>query len=95
MAKSKDITSKSDLVFEQKKQETWSQRTEKNGITESITVEKLANQGYLVILSKYGIRDGKYMDHTRKLYSETNPLDKDETNNPITEMFNTLSNTKK
>jgi hypothetical protein len=92
-----DIKAKSVEPFEQKKQETWSQRTEKNGWTESITVEKLANTGYLVILNKYG-REGKngdYKDYTKKLYSETNPLDKDETNDPITELFTTLSSNKK
>ena len=95
MSKKDKVSEISDSKFDQK-QETWSQRTEKDGITESITVEKLANQGYLVILSKYGTPNGsnKYISKEKKLYSETNPLDKDESDDPITEMFKTLSNKK-
>lgn len=95
MSKKDKVSEMPDSKFDQK-QETWSQRTEKNGVTESITVEKLANQGYLVILSKYGTPSGsdKYINKEKKLYSETNPLDKDETNDPITEMFNSLSTKK-
>lgn len=77
------------------KQETWSQRTEKNGITQRIEVEKLANKGYLIILNKYGTDSkGKYFDKSVKLYSETNPLDTDETDSPFNQMFNALSSNK-
>ena len=85
------IISASDKMFEQKKRDTWSQSTKKGDWTETIDVEKLDNTGYLVILSKYGTDDkGNYKSTSRKLFSETNPLDKDESDNPIIEMSKML-----
>jgi len=74
------------------KVETWSQTTEKDGCTQRISVEKLYNQGYLVTINKYGqdSRD-KYQDYSRKLYSDTNPLDSNESDNPIDTLFKILS----
>ncbi len=90
--KEKDTVTK---ALEKEKVETWSQRTEKDGVTECISVEKLANHGYLVTLNKYGRKGNKgdYFDVSRKLYSDTNPLDKDEeSDTPFNEMFKMLSN---
>jgi hypothetical protein len=77
------------------KVETWSQTTEKDGWTQRISVEKLYNQGYLVTINKYGQDSkGKYHDYSRKLYSDTNPLDSNESDNPIDTLFKTLSTKK-
>ena len=80
-----------DKVFEQKKAETWSQSTKKGDWTETIEVERLANTGYLVILSKYGTDEkGNYKSHSKKIYSETNPLDLDESDSPIMKLSKML-----
>ena len=73
---------------ETKKEETWSQTIKRGDITSSIRVEKLDNTGYLVTIEKYGYskKDSKhehYINETTKLYSLTNPLDNDETDDPI------------
>lgn len=75
--------------------ETWSQTTEKDGWTQRISVEKLYNKGYLITLSKSG-QDSKnnWKEYSRKLYSDTNPLDTDESDNPIDNLFKTLSRNK-
>ena len=88
----KDITEKPSST---KQESRWSQATRKGEMTESITVEKLYNTGYLVTLEKYGyasndVKKDKYISQTRKLYSENNPLDKDESDNPFSEVFNAL-----
>lgn len=92
--KEADKISTSKVLDNKTKQETWEQSTKNGDTTECIRVEKLYNQGYLVTLSKYGYKgtDSKreYYDVTRKLYSETNPLDKDESDDPFTSIFKTL-----
>ncbi len=60
------------------KNEEWTQRIEKNGITECVRVEKLANTGYVVTLSKYGEVKGKYTSVDKKFFSESNPLEEKE-----------------
>jgi hypothetical protein len=77
------------------KVETWSQTIEKDGMTQRVSVEKLYNQGYLITINKYGQDSkGKYQDYSRKLYSDTNPLDSNESDNPIDKLFKTLSTKK-
>lgn len=71
-----------------KKRETWAQTTERGSMTESIRVEKLDNGGYLVVLEKYGYENKdtkkeKYISTTKKLFSESNPLDANEADDPI------------
>lgn len=78
-----------------KKETRWSQTTKKGDITESVSVEKLYNKGYLITLEKYGYeskdtKHEKYISVTRKLYSETNPLDTDESDTPFNTVFTTL-----
>ena len=79
----------------EKKKETWSQSAKKGNLTRSINVEKLDNGGYLVTIEMYGYKPDdkkqeKYISSTSKLYSETNPLDEDETNDPIMDAYTTL-----
>lgn len=75
----------------QKKRETWSQTKRVGDKTEEIQVEKLDNGGYLITVSKSWY-DAKREWHNSdsKLYSETNPLDKDETDNPIDQLSSVL-----
>lgn len=85
--------------FEQKKDETWAQTIRKGDITESIRVEKLDNEGYLVVLERYGYEKGdkkhqKYISSTKKLFSEINPLDTDETDNLILKVSKMLTKEK-
>ena len=81
---------------EKKKRETWSQTKKVNEITEEIRVEKLDNTGYLVTISKHGEDSkGKWFSKESKLYSETNPLDTDETDNPMDHLFKTIIGFKK
>jgi hypothetical protein len=97
-AESKSVLDKDD-------NKTWSKTLESNGITERMCVEKLYNHGYLVTISKYGREEGKdkYIDFTRKLYAETNPLDADNgedeedsvKDDPLTSLINILIKEKK
>jgi hypothetical protein len=93
MKKLKKEDSSVDSTLKGNKQDTWSSCTEKDGVTERITVEKLSNVGYLVTLNKYGKKNDKegYFDYTKKLYSENNPLDPDDDESPIDQLFKTLS----
>ena len=81
----------SDNTFKQRRAETWSQSTKKGDWTEEINVEKLDNKGYLVVLSKYGTDSkGNYKSTSRKIYSDVNPLDDDETDSPIIKLSKML-----
>jgi len=75
-----------------KKRETWSQTKRTGENTEEIQVEKLDNKGYLVTVSK-SYYDSKQNWHRKesKLFSEKNPLDNDENNNPVDSLFDSLS----
>lgn len=90
MAKEGLDTSK--VLNKEKKRKTWSQTVKADEITEEIKVEKLDNEGYLVIISKYGNDSkGEWFNKDSKIYAEVNPLDKDESDNPITLLFSSLS----
>lgn len=90
MAKEGLDTSKA--LSKEKKRKTWSQTVKADEITEEIKVEKLDNEGYLVTISKYGEDSkGDWFNKDSKIYSEINPLDKDESDNPITILFESLS----
>jgi hypothetical protein len=98
--KSKELkATPSDSVFKDKKAKTWSQTIKNGDITKEINVEELDNGGYLVTLSRYGYENKdskkeKYISDHRKLYSEVNPLDKDETDNPIDQFASMLTRNK-
>jgi hypothetical protein len=69
----------------------WSQETRKDGWTKSVTVEKLENQGYLVIIQIYGNdKEGNYKSVTRKLYSPTNILDQKKIESPTDKLISAL-----
>jgi hypothetical protein len=79
------------LGKDKKKRQTWSQTKRVGDITEEINVEKLDNEGYLITISKtwYDEKNNwKNMDS--KVYSETNPLDTDESDNPIDKVASML-----
>jgi hypothetical protein len=58
---------------------SWSQTKRKGENSETINVEKLDNEGYLVCICKSGPdKDKNWKSTESKLYSETNPLDPDD-----------------
>lgn len=68
--------------------ESYRKEITENGVTKSVSVEKVEN-GYIVVISKWGRPDGKedaeYIDETKKYISKDNPFDdksKDETPDP-------------
>ena len=79
-------------TLEKEKTESWSQESRVNGWTKCINVEKLFNQGYLVCINVYGNTDkGEYKSVTRKLYSDTNPLDPNKDEDPVDKVVNNLT----
>ena len=75
-----------------KKRKTWSQTSKVDEVTEEIKVEKLDNEGYLVVISKYGDdAKGDWFNKESKIYSEINPLDTDESDNPMDLLFESIS----
>ena len=75
-----------------KKRETWSQTKRVGDKTEEVNVEKLDNGGYLVTISKSWYDSKQNWKHEdSKLYSETNPLDKDESDNPMDSLSSMLT----
>jgi len=79
-----------------KKRETWSQTTRKGEDSEEIRVEKLDNKGYLVTISKSWVdAKGHWKDKDKKVYSDTNPLDPNESDNPVDTLFKTITGDKK
>lgn len=86
-------------VFNDKKVNRWSQSFKNGDLTQEIEVEELDNGGYLVALSRYGYaasdkKKDKYISDHRKVYSEINPLDKDESDNPISQIADMISRNK-
>jgi hypothetical protein len=74
-----------------KKRETWSQTKRQGDTTEEISVEKLDNKGYLVTVSKSWYDTKRNWQHEEsKVYSEENPLDENETDNPIDKVASML-----
>lgn len=88
MAIKKEYKLKSTKVEEVKE---WSKEIRKGNLTKRIVVEKLDNTGFLVKINVYGDdMSGKYKDVCKKLYSETNPLEPVESENPFDILMNTL-----
>ena len=80
----------------QKKRETWSQTTRQGDDSEEIRVEKLDNKGYIVtIRQNWYDSKGNWKEKEKKLYSDTNPLDPDESDNPVDKLFKIISGDKK
>lgn len=74
-----------------KKRETWSQTKRVGDTTEEMRVEKLDNTGYLVTISKTWYDEKRnWKEKEVKLYSEINPLDTDENDNPIDAIYSYL-----
>jgi hypothetical protein len=78
------------------KRKEWSKSVTVNGLTQTIRVESLDNGGYLVCVSEYGykpsdVKRTNYIDNTKKLYSEENPLEKKEEVNLINELSSILT----
>ena len=74
-----------------KKRETWSQTKRVGDTTEEMNVKKLDNQGYLVTISKsWYDSKGNWKNNERKIFSESNPLDTDETDNPVDKLYDFL-----
>lgn len=83
-----------DKSIKEEKVETWSNTIKKGNWTKRIDVEKLYNKGYLITLNIYGEdKKGKYKDTTRKMYSETNPLE-EEVSDPMENLFKMLNRNK-
>ena len=94
MSKGLDVD-KALVKSDKKERERWSQTKRIGDTTEEITVEKLDNQGYLVVISKSWYDAKKnWQNKESKLYSPTNPLDKNEDDKPIDALFDTLGNKK-
>lgn len=88
----KDELVKSPTSSKKKVVKEWSQETRTGDVTKRLTVEKLDNQGYLVRINIYGDKPkGGYFDETKKLYSETNPLEPKSVETPLDALFNSLS----
>lgn len=86
-----DVEKALDSSSTKKKRETWSQTKRIGETTEEIRVEKLDNTGYLVIVSKsWTDAKGNWKNEEVKLYSEENPLDNDEDDNPIDKIYKYL-----
>lgn len=49
----------------------------KDGMTKRICINKCEN-GYIISISCYGEKDGKYMDECKKYISKVNPLKKED-----------------
>lgn len=75
-----------------KKRETWSQTKRIGDKTEEINVEKLDNNGYLVVISKsWYDSKGQWHNQDKKIYSDSNPLDSNENDNPIDQLSSVLT----
>ena len=78
-------------VKNETKRENWSQTKTVGKNTETIRVEKLDNEGYLVCIEKSWYDDKQqWYNNEVKLYSETNPLDDDDNDTPIDKLSNAL-----
>lgn len=74
-----------------KKRETWSQTKRIGDKTEEINVEKLDNEGYLITISKsWTDQKNGWQHEDSKIYSDTNPLDKDESSDPMDQVASML-----
>jgi hypothetical protein len=91
MAKIADTVSKVLAKEKKKKRQTWSQTKRVGDDTEEVNVEKLDNEGYLVTISKswYDAKQNWKHEDT-KMYSETNPLDKDNSQTPMDQVASML-----
>lgn len=56
-----------------KQYKRWSKSIRKDDYTKEISVEEIEN-GFIISMSEYGTKNGKYSDDTKKFYSKTNPL---------------------
>lgn len=91
MAKEKGLSVDKVVPTKKKKRETWSQTKRVGDKTEEVNVEKLDNGGYLVTVSKsWYDQKRNWHNSDSKLYSDTNPLDKDETDNPMDNLAGAL-----
>ncbi len=73
---SKKITSKKDTSVKKKKR--WSKSVSTpDGLHKQLEVEEIDN-GYLITISKHGNVGDKWIDDSKKVFSETNPFEADE-----------------
>lgn len=78
-------------TIQKKPRLSWSKTVEKDGWTTTTRVEKLDNTGFLVSINIYGSnKKGVYKDVSRKVYSETNPLEEEEQNDPLKTLFDSI-----
>lgn len=68
------------LSSDKKEKKEWSKSVTVNGVTKSLRVEELDNEGYLICLNIYGrgSEDEEYKEVYKKYYSPVNPLEKEE-----------------
>jgi hypothetical protein len=92
MGTDKGLSTEKVLSKDKKKQrQTWSQTKRVGDTTEEINVEKLDNEGYLITVSKHWYDEkNNWKSLDSKVYSETNPLDTDESDNPIDKVASML-----
>jgi hypothetical protein len=92
MTKEKGLSTDKILSKEKKKKrQTWSQTKRVDDTTEEINVEKLDNEGYLITVSKsWYDKNNNWKHEDSKIYSETNPLDNNESDNPIDKVSSML-----
>lgn len=75
---------------EKEKKETWSQEKRVGDSMERINVEKLDNEGFLIILTKeWYDSKGRWKSRNLKLFSKHNPLDEDN-DDPISKVYDFL-----
>lgn len=78
-------------VSKKKKRETWTHSIRKGDLSKTMEVEELDGGGYLVTVRLEGPnKKGEWEYTTKKLYSETNPLDIEQPEDPLTKMANLL-----
>lgn len=71
----KELAIKSRKMEDENKK--WEISETKDGMTKRMCVEKAEN-GFIITKSKYGEKDGKYIDECKKYISTKNPLEKEE-----------------
>ena len=79
-----------------KVRKTWSQTKRVGDNTEEMTVEKLDNTGFLIVVSKsWYDSKGNWQRKESKMYSDVNPLDENESDDPIKNLADFLVGNKK
>lgn len=83
----------SETSSSKKKKKTWSlSQRDENDIRKSIDVRELDNGGYLVSTRESGSKKGQWYEDEKEFYSETNPLDGQESNEEKVQRLKSVEN---